>query len=400
MTSASLDFSSSRFLADPYTAYWQLREHEPVRWFEHSIGAPTAGMWLISRYEDVKIVLQDSRFRKDMRAYAPEQASGTIPNSMLFTDPPDHARLRSLVNLAFTPKLVRGLEPKIVEVVDHLLDSLAEVPEADLIDALALPLPVIVIAEMLGVPSDDRALFREWSNDVVNGGDAFLASEEKRQRSDAAQLALLEYFGELIAQRRSRPREDLISALLQAQADGERLTDDELLATCTLLLIAGHETTVNLIGNGVLLLLRHPEQLRRLRDQPVLLETAIEEMLRFESPVQRATFRFAGEDIVLQGQLIETGQQVSAVIGAANRDPRHFDEPERFDVSRNPNRHLAFGRGIHFCLGAPLARAEARLAISRLLARFERIEGDVEHPAWRMNSGFRGLRELRVSLGE
>jgi cytochrome P450 len=260
----------------------------------------------------------------------------------------------------------------------------------------ALPLPVIVIAELLGVPPEDQSTFHAWSNKFITSIDAVRASEDSRKESQQAVASLAGYFADLIRLRREQPRGDLISALIQARDSQDRLSEDELIAMCMLLLIAGHETTVNLLGNGLLTLLNHPEQLFRLKGDPGLLPSAIEEMLRFESPVQRATFRITKEAIEIGGTTIEKNQQISAVIGAANRDPDQFLHAEEFDIARQPNRHLAFGLGIHFCLGAPLARTEARIGFERLLEQFPDLHLASETPRWNPNTFFRGLTILPV----
>jgi pimeloyl-[acyl-carrier protein] synthase len=260
-----------------------------------------------------------------------------------------------------------------------------------------LPLPVIVIAELLGVPPEDHHTFHAWSNQMVTGFDAVRRSEEHVKQTQEATLALGQYFADLIRRRRQQPRDDLISALTLARDAQDRLTEDELLAMCMLLLIAGHETTVNLLGNGLLTLLRHPTQLALLKNHPERLLSAVEEMLRFESPVQRATFRFTAETFEIGGRTLDKGQQVSAVLGAANRDPTQFPQPDTFDITRQPNRHLAFGLGIHFCLGAPLARTEARIGFARLLEQLPNLQLVSQTPDWSTNTFFRGLSTLPVT---
>jgi cytochrome P450 len=304
--------------------------------------------------------------------------------------------LRRLANQAFTPQRVKDLEPRIAQVSQELVERIRVRGEADFIADFALPLPVIVIAELLGVPAADHDRFGVWSNRVMASGDAVVGTEESLQQGMEAMVALAGYLAELIRQRRQQPREDLISALVTARDAGDRLSEEELLGTCVLLLIAGHETTVNLLGNGLLTLLRHPEQLALLKEHPESIPSAVEEMLRYESPIQRATPRFAAQPFELAGQRIEQGQQVSAVIGAANRDPAHFPDPDRFDITRNPNRHLSFGHGIHFCLGAPLARVEARIAFGQILESLPDIRLATEQPEWRPATWFRGLKRLPV----
>lgn len=269
----------------------------------------------------------------------------------------------------------------------------------DLIGDLAFPLPVIVISELLGVPAADRDRFRRWSLDIARSLDAIALPVEPEviERGNAARRALVGYFRDLIAERRQRPQADLLTALIAAEEQGDTLTEGELLATCVLLLVAGHETTVNLIGNGVLALLRHPGELRKLRAEPGLITSAVEELLRYDSPVQR-TGRLAATDVELGGKVIPKGALLSAVLGAANRDPAHFPEPDRLDITRHDNRHLAFGWGIHFCLGAPLARVEGQVAIGALARRLPALALATERPEWRESSALHGLKALPVTF--
>lgn len=392
------ELSSSSFIADPYPTYDRLRESEPVSFFPGS--GPAGGFWFLTRYEDVRLVLGDKRLSKDMTPFVPEERQNPISLSMLFRDPPDHTRLRSLVNKAFTPRMIQGLTPRITEIADDLVDRMRQNGEADVIRDLALPLPVIVIADMLGVPSEDRDSFREWSNDIIAGGDLAQEYEERQKRSLAASQALIEYLSRLIYERRRQPEDDLISGMIDARDEHGTLSEEELLGNCMLLLIAGHETTVNLIGNGTLALLNHPDQLERLGGAPEISGTAVEEALRFESPVQHSTFRVTTGEMELGGRTIGEGEQVVAALGAANRDPEQFPEPERFDVARDPNRHLAFGRGPHFCLGAPLARLEAEITLPRLFSGPTSPKLADDNLSWRANTAFRGLEYLGVSLSE
>lgn len=389
--------ASPGFIADPYPTYQYLRESEPMTYVPDS--GPLGGFWLATRYEDVKAVLGNRLFSKDMRPFIPPERQNPVGLSMLFRDPPDHTRLRSLVSKAFTPRMIEGLEPRISEIADDLVARAREEGEADVIRDLALPLPVIVIAEMLGVPQEDRDKFRAWSGEIIAGGDLARDYEERQKRSLAASKELMGYLTELIEARRRQRENDLISGLIDARDEQDALSEEELLGNCMLLLIAGHETTVNLIGNGTLALLRHPDQLERLRREPDLAESAIEEALRFESPVQQATFHVATEEMELGGQEIGENEQVSAVLASANRDPEQFPDPDRFDISRQPNRHLAFGRGPHFCLGAPLARLESRITLPKLFASLPTLDFANDEPlSWRANTSFRGLESLPVSL--
>ena len=382
------------FVADPYPMYHRLRTDDPVH---HS----ALGFWVLTRYDDVVAALRDPRLAKEAiasfvaaRFGAPVPAMGL---SMLDRDPPDHTRLRGLVSKAFTPRVVEGLRPRIQQIVDGLLDGVTARGSLDLIEEFAYPIPVIVICEMLGVPVEDHERFKGWSLDIARGLDLIWLGPESEvgRRSVAARQSLAEYFRGLIAQRRAAPRGDLLSGLIAAEEAGDKLNEVELLATCILLLIAGHETTVNLIGNGTLALLRHRDQLQRLQRDPGLIAGAIEELLRFDGPVQR-TARIPSEDIVIGGRTIAKGEMVMPFIGAADRDPVQFPDPDRLDIGRADNRHIAFGWGIHFCLGAPLARIEGQIAISTLVRRMPKLELATAQPEYRQSLTLRGLKALPV----
>jgi len=382
------------FVADPYPMYHRLRTDDPVH---HS----ALGFWVLTRYDDVVAALRDPRLAKEAiasfvaaRFGAPVPAMGL---SMLDRDPPDHTRLRGLVSKAFTPRVVEGLRPRIQQIVDGLLDGVTARGSMDLIEEFAYPIPVIVICEMLGVPVEDHERFKGWSLDIARGLDLIWLGPESEvgRRSVAARQSLAEYFRGLIAQRRAAPRGDLLSGLIAAEEAGDKLNEVELLATCILLLIAGHETTVNLIGNGTLALLRHRDQLQRLQHDPGLTASAIEELLRFDGPVQR-TARIPSEDIVIGGRTIAKGEMVMPFIGAADRDPVQFPDPDRLDIGRADNRHIAFGWGIHFCLGAPLARIEGQIAISTLVRRMPKLELATAQPEYRQSLTLRGLKALPV----
>jgi cytochrome P450 len=384
------------FVADPYPTYHRLRAEEPVH---HS----PLGFWVLTRYEDVVASLRDPRLIKEpIASFVAARFGAPVPAvglSMLDRDPPDHTRLRGLVSKAFTPRVVEGLRPRIQGIVDGLLAQAEAKGAIDLIEEFAYPIPVNVICEMLGVPVEDHEQFKGWSLDIARGLDLIMMGPDSElgKRSVAARHGLAEYFRGLIAQRRAAPRADLLSALIAAEEAGDKLNEQELLATCILLLIAGHETTVNLIGNGTLALLRHPDQLRRLRENPSLIGTAIEELLRFDGPVQR-TARIPSEDLVIAGQKIPAGDMVMPFIGAADRDPAHFAEPDRLDLGRTENRHVAFGLGIHFCLGAPLARVEGQIAINALAQRFPKLALATNTPEFRQSLTLRGLKSLPVTL--
>jgi cytochrome P450 len=385
------------FVADPYPMYHRLRAEDPVH-------RSPLGFWVLTRYEDVASVLRDPNFAKEAIAAFVTQRLGAdatvgIGISMLDRDPPDHTRLRSLVSKAFTPRVVEGLRPRIQQIVGELLDRAEDHRAMDVIEEFAYPIPVIVICEMLGVPVEDHERFRGWSLDLARGLDATMLApgSDVAQRAAASRRSLSDYFRELIAERRDSPRGDLLSALIAAEEAGDKLSEHELLATCILLLVAGHETTVNLLGNGTLALLRHPDQLRLLRENPGLIGTAVEELLRYDGPVQR-TARVPSADAVIDGHKIEAGEMVMPIIGAADRDPAQFPDPDRLDITRADNRHIAFGWGIHFCLGAPLARLEGQIAINTMLRRFPKLALATDRPEYRQSLTLRGLKSLPVAF--
>jgi pimeloyl-[acyl-carrier protein] synthase len=385
------------FLADPYPTYHRLRAEDPVH---HS----PLGFWVLTRYEDVSAVLRDPRFIKEpLAALVAARFGAEVPRgvglSMLDRDPPDHTRLRGLVSKAFTPRVVEGLRPRIQQIVDGLIARAQAVGSMDVIEEFAYPIPVNVICEMMGVPVKDHERFKGWSLDIARGLDSIWLPPDSDipRRSAASRHAISGYFRELIAERRATPRGDLLSALIAAEEAGDKLSEEELLATCILILIAGHETTVNLIGNGVLALLRHPDELHRLRQTPALIASAVEELLRYDGPVQR-TARVASDDATIGGRTIRKGDMVMPFIGAADRDPAQFPDPDRLDLARGDNRHIAFGWGIHFCLGAPLARVEGQIAIDTLVRRLPRLELATESPEYRQSLTLRGLKTLPVKL--
>jgi cytochrome P450 len=399
-----VDLFDPAFKADPYPTYARLRSSAPV----HRASLPDGrGVWLITRYEDVLAVLKDRRFVKDWRtALTPEQLAGIPPipevmkplsRNMLDTDPPDHERLRALVSKAFTPRLIEQMRPRVQAIADGLLDAVKDRGEMDLIDDYAFPLPITVIAELLGVPAEDRNNFREWSDAAVSGN----ASQEYMEKILIPHMqAFTDYLRALFEEKHANPRDDLVSALVRAEEAGDKLSEDELLGMVFLLLVAGHETTVNLIGNGMLALLQHPDQLRKLREDPSLIKPAVEELLRYDGPVETSTERFAREDVAIGETVIPRGEMVLVVLAAADHDPGRFSDPDDLDITRTDNRHLAFGKGIHHCLGAPLARMEGQIAISTLLRRMPnlRLKGSPESLSWRPGMILRGLRGLPVEF--
>jgi cytochrome P450 len=399
-----LPLRSAGSLENPYPIYSVIRTVRPV--LEVPVpGYAGPGMWMLTRYRDVHAVLRDPRFSVEriraplvrdnldrMPEFLRQSAEGL--RSMLIMDPPDHTRVRKLVNKAFTPKRIAALRGHIEAIVRELADEAQAKGRFDLIHDLAEPLPAIVIAELLGVPASDHRQFREWSSAMIAG--FATPSAEGRAAAAAAGRSLFGYLADTIAARRRAPQGDLISAMIEAQEEREALTDAELLATANLLLIAGHETTTNLIGNGTLALLRERDEWRRLCAEPALLPSAVEELLRFDGPVQ-ATLRVALEDVEIDGHALPEGALVLVSIGAANHDPAAFAEPDRLDLARDPNPHLAFGFGAHFCLGAPLARLEALLAFTALTQRFPGLTAVDEAPQYRPNPVLRGLARLDVA---
>ena len=385
---------SARMARNPYPAYDRLRTRDPVH---HS---RLMDLWVMSRHADVDAVLRDfRRFSNDQGKRDPaRRRRSTLPPipdpSLLFLDPPDHTRLRTLVNKAFTPKAVAALEPRIREMAHELLDAAERPGGFDLMEGLANPLPVMVIAEMLGVPLEDRAQFREWSNRRARLVEPLVGARALRIGNEASK-ALDAYFRSIIRQRRAEPRDDIISALAHVEEEGDRLTEREMLGLLRLLLVAGNETTTNLIGNGMLALLRHPQQLQALRDDPGRIPAAVEELLRYDSPVQ-ASLRLVLEDCGVNGIPLRRHDNILLLNGAANRDPAAFDHPGQLDIGRRDNNHVAFGRGIHFCLGAPLARLEGRVAIEVLLERYPSLGLVSDRPAYRNSIVLRGLETLPV----
>ncbi|MFI0218055.1 cytochrome P450 [Streptomyces lydicus] len=398
------DLLDPRNQADPYPLYSRWRSQAPLARLDEQL-------MVLTRYEDCAAVLRDGRFghaesddpRFTGRARPALEVlvddDGRPVRGFLGLNPPSHTRLRALVSQAFTRRRVERLAPRIEELTDELFTAMEGAPgPVDLIEGLATPLPVAVISELLGVPTADRHRMLTWSHAVARAlVPDFLLPPGAAEQEARARQEFTDYLRELVVERRRAPGDDLLSALVGVHDDGDTLTENELLATCTLLLIAGHETTVNLIGNGTLALLRHPDQLARLRNDPDLTDNAVEELLRYDSPVQ-LTVRFALEDAEVAGVPVPAGTTLLLLIGAANRDPAAYQHPERLDIGRMPVRHLAFGQGIHFCLGAPLARLETQIALRMLLARAPRVSLAGE-PEWKDHITLRGLRRLPLSLG-
>lgn len=380
------------FFRNPYPTFAALRSTSPV---QQVPGGGGRSSYLVTGYAEARAAFTDPRLSKDTAAFFAGKDTGrhlhpAVSRSMLATDPPRHTRLRSLVTKAFTPGAVTRLRPYITAVTDELLDAWVPGEPADAIGSLAVPLPVTVICHLLGVPDADRAAVRTWSNELFAAG--------RPERIDAASHAVADYLADLIAAKRRTPDDSLLNDLIRARDGADRLSEDELVSLAVLLLVAGHETTTNLIGNGLLALLQTPDSLHRLRDEPGLADAAVDELLRYDSPVSTATFRFATETVTLGGTEIPAGSPVLIAPGAANRDPARFPHPDRLDLDRDTTGHLAFGHGIHRCLGAPLARAEGVIAFRTIAARYPDLHlavptGELE---WRHTRLTRGLVALPV----
>lgn len=397
-----VNIASRDFKADPFPYYARLRK-------DHPVGRARLGrrqeVWLITRYDDVVAALKDPRLVKDRAlVYSGERAepgpwipgfARPLLRNMLDLDELDHTRLRALVQKAFTPGRVEQLRPSIQAIAEQLLDQVQGRGSFDLVKDYALPLPLTVIVQLLGIPSHDRERFHRWSRAIVR-----TPTPINMLRALPSLAVFLRYLRKLFRERRDHPRDDLLTALVQAEEAGDRLSEDELLAMAFLLLVAGHETTVNLIASGTLALLQNPHQLEALRKNPELIRTAVEELLRFVSPLETATERFAREELIIAGTTIPRGAMVLAVLASANRDAEQFERPDILDIAREKNKHLAFGHGSHFCLGAPLARLEGQIAINTLLRRMPglRLLGPTEKLRWRPTPILRGLEALPVGF--
>ncbi|WP_437529617.1 cytochrome P450 [Sorangium sp. So ce726] len=361
-----MNLFSEEMRRNPYPVYDQLRSRSPVLHY------PPSDSWMIFDYDGVKRALHDHEAFSSVVS-----PPGTrTAEWLIFSDPPRHTKLRAIIMRAFTPRAVAGLEPRIRRLSRELLDRAIESGQMDLAEDYTVPLPLLVIAEMLGAPSADQPRFRRWSDAILDLSTTVSGSEEAARalgEFTAVTAEMQAYLRGLIEQRRAAPEDDLLTRLVEAEVDGEGLNEDEILGFFQLLLVAGHETTTNLIGNAMLCFLENPGELARLRAAPDLLPSAIEEVLRYRSPVQ-AMFRVTRRDVPMHGQVIPAGKAVLAMIGAANRDPAQFLDPGRFDIARDPNPHIAFGHGIHFCIGAPLSRLEARIALADLVARLGGLE--------------------------
>lgn len=401
---ASVNFFDPAYASNPHAVLSMLREEGPVHRITVENDYP---LWLITRYEDAIALLKDPRITKmKSKVQAPDQepallidkiaALNTIGEHMLTTDPPIHTRLRSLVSKAFTPRLIEQLRPRVEEVTNELLDKVQHAGKMEFVNDFAYPLPLTIIGEVLGVNVEDREQLRIWSNLLFEG----YTTEENFHEVSAAADGFIEYLRRTFEERRATPGDDLISKLLEVEEAGDKLSEKELYSMVFLLLVAGHETTVNLIGNGLLMLIQHPEQMARLKREPELIHSAIEEMLRYDGPTATSTIRFALEDIEIGGVTIPRGEEVLIITSSANRDERKFEDADKFDITRKDNRHLGFGHGIHFCIGAPLARLECEVALTTILRRLPNIRLDIpenELP-WRLSILTRGLMSMPVAF--
>jgi cytochrome P450 len=400
----TLEVYTPEFFLSPEPLYTQLRASEPVCRVKLPSGIEG---WWITRYEDVEAALKDPRLTKNPHNVLPagsldgvdpvaRDLYSLITSHMLYADPPDHTRLRSLAGKAFTPNLVEHLRGRVQSVTDELLDAVQTQSRMDVISDLAFPLPITVISDMLGIPEEDREQFRVWTT-IIIGNTAYIQT----LLSVLPEVtAFKEYLLALIERRRQYPTEDLISKLVQVEEAGDQLSSNELVAMIFLLILAGYETTANLIGNGVLALLEHPDQMHLLQQDPTLLKPAIEELLRYNGPLYSTTSRWAREDFEIRGQQIRRGEPVLLILASANHDERVFKDTEVLDITRQANHHLAFGKGIHYCLGAPLARLEGQIALGTLLRRMPnlRLAVDPQTLTWRSGLLVRGLEQLPVSF--
>jgi cytochrome P450 len=397
------DLGSQETLRNPAAFYRQLREQEPL--FKIDFGGLV--IWIISAtYDETIELLKDPRFVKDTRSVYGNSAQSLpygetmqlLSQNMLGADPPDHTRLRGLVSKTFTPRMIEQLRPRIQQITDELLDAVQEKGQMDLVEEFALPLPITVISEMLGISVEVRSQFRGLTQRLIN---AFLISGPEQMTAVAtAGQAFISYIKALVEEKRAHPGDDMTSSLLHVEENGDTLSENELISMIWLLIVAGHETTVNLISNGVLALLQAPEQMHLLQQEPALISSAIEELLRYTAPVVFGGARWASEDITLHGQVIHKGEIIRPVLSSANTDPQHFADPETLNIRREVNRHLAFGKGIHVCLGAPLARLEGQIAIGTLLQRLPHLQlaCQPEELTWNPIPNLRGLTKLPVTF--
>jgi cytochrome P450 len=402
---APINFLDSSFIANPEQAFQKLRNTAPIQQITLDDGFP---IWLISTFDDVINVLRDPKFIKspdNLRTTGSELLKGKNKRAtpayilrrwhMLANDPPQHTRLRGFAQKAFTPKIVAGMRSRIQQIADELIDAIYESKkEIDFINDFAYPLPIIVISELLGLPVEDREKLRNWSEILIE----VQVTEKNKQSIDESSQAFIDYLKKVFALRRKNPGDDLISAFLKLEEAQDHMTEDELYATIFLLIIAGHETTVNLISNGMHALLSHPDQLALLKNNPELIHSAVEEMLRYNGPILTSTMRLASQDIIIKGITIKKGEGILVLFSSANQDETNFNNSLHFDITRKRNKHLGFGYGIHFCIGAPLARLECEIAINTILKRLPNLKLDTkaDPPEWRASTIIRGLKNFPI----
>jgi hypothetical protein len=401
---ADRELASAAFFADPYPLLHRLRAEEPVYWSD------VLSSWMLTRYDDVVSTLRDPRLLSSagrMTALLDQLPDGMRENVRLldrhyaatlpFQNPPEHTRMRALVNKAFSPRVIESMRSQIQEIADQLLDVVQQDRSMDIIHDFAFPLPVALISAMVGVPLEHRDQLKAWTNQIFRIFSSGRARPETAENGMRSLIEIREYLSQLIAQRRKQPQEDLISYLVAVEEQGDSLTSEQVLANTVTFFVAGHETTTNMIGNAMLALLQNTDQLHKLRNDPSLIVPAVEELLRYDGSLLR-NWRVAAEDLEISGRKIRKGQIVSQMLGAANRDPAQFPDPDRLDIVRRDNTHVGFGYGIHFCIGAPLARLEIRIAINSLLNRFPAIKLGREVPEWREDYTFRGMKSLPVVI--
>lgn len=390
--------TSPEVLANPYPTYRRVLLEEPIYWSDF------LGGWYLMRYQDVASAMQDKRLsakRPPISKLSELDQQNILPlletlsQWMLFYDPPEHTRLRGLFNKAFTPNIINSMTERIQTLVDELIDGVYERGDIDILQDLAYPMPTIVIAQMLGANDADRGKFKQWSSDLARFFGMFRMHPETLTTANNSVLEMKEYYRYILEKRRCQPQKDLISNLIFAQEKEKSLNDEEILSNCIFLTFAGHETTTNLIANGLLALLENPSQMQLLKDNPLLITTAVEEFLRYDSPVQRQA-RIAVTDIEIDGKKISQGERVFLVIGAANRDPEQFLDPDKLDITRSENPHLAFGKGTHFCLGASLGRLETQIAIKTIIQRLSCLRLNTEQIEWHENPSLRGMKSMPV----
>ena len=409
--STSLEISRFNPLApevivNPYPYYHWLRHYDPIHWGV-SGGSDSLGCWYITRYQDAVSILKDQRFGREIWRILPDERSreaslaehpllATSRQWMVLRDPPAHTRLRQLVQRVFTPKMIARMGPRITEIADDLITTAQEQGRMEVIRDFSLPFAVIVVAEMLGIPAADRGLFLPWTKSLAAVIE-FKQTDDTQEQGDQAIRELNDYLRDIINKRRGDPQDDLISALIAPEDDQQPISEEELLGTCTQLLFGGNDPIAHMIGNGLVALAQYPDQMMKLRNNPNLASTGIDELMRYDSSVQM-TFRYALEDAPYNGKAIRQGDMVAIVFGSANRDAEQFPQPDRLDLSRSPNRHLSLGLGIHYCMGAALGRVEGEIAFNLLLKRFPKLDIQADKLEWNDTVAVRGLKQLEIAF--